>query len=182
MRHLLIFFILFFSLNSFGQCFHFTLQITNPSCPGCCDGSASVTNLTGGCAPYMYNWAPGSEATSSIHYLCPGAYYYVRISDSGHCCADSTTSFCMDCPTGMSSPISVSSPPMIYTFDNVLTIKNLSPGNIIELYDLEGRRMFRTLPVDSNKEIDIAAMAGGIYLLIVNDKNNVNLIRRKVFR
>ena len=60
-----------------------TITAVNATC-GICDGSASVTNVSGGDGgPYSYLWSTGSPATS-ISGLCP-ATYFVTITDGSGC-------------------------------------------------------------------------------------------------
>jgi gliding motility-associated-like protein len=58
---------------------------TNVTCPGFCDGTATVAP-TGGTTPYSYGWTgPGGPYnTQSINSLCPGTYI-VTVTDSNNC-------------------------------------------------------------------------------------------------
>lgn len=58
--------------------------VVNSSCYGVCDGSATV-NVSGGAAPYTYQWDdPGFQTTSSISNLCGGTYT-CTITDAKGC-------------------------------------------------------------------------------------------------
>ncbi|GIV42269.1 MAG: hypothetical protein KatS3mg034_1579 [Vicingaceae bacterium] len=59
-----------------------TLNSTNPSCPGICNGSITA-NVTGGTGPYIYLWNNGLT-TSTINNLCAGSYS-VTITDANGC-------------------------------------------------------------------------------------------------
>lgn len=61
-----------------------TVTTTDASCFGVCDGSASVTNIVGGTAPYTYLWVPGGQTSSSISGVCAGVYN-LQIIDSLGC-------------------------------------------------------------------------------------------------
>jgi hypothetical protein len=50
-----------------------TPTFTNVSCFGACDGIASV-NVSGGTAPYNYNWLPSGGNSATANGLCPGTY------------------------------------------------------------------------------------------------------------
>ena len=59
-----------------------TVVPDNISCNGLCDGSASVTGVTG-TGPYSYNWSTGSTA-SSISNQCAGQPF-VTVTDANGC-------------------------------------------------------------------------------------------------
>jgi hypothetical protein len=158
----------FLPLFSIAQCFHFGIQVTNPTCSACCDGSISITNLTGGCGSHTIVWGPGSQTGSSIHGLCEGSYS-ATITDSARCCHDTTFSYCLNCPTGIISfggnLLSIS----VNKAAGILTINNSDPGSEIELYDLTGKRVFNSQQFSSKAKIDMIPFVNGIYLLIIND-------------
>lgn len=56
-----------------------SVLITNVSCYGLCDGTATVVNLSGGIAPYVYKWSNG-ESEPAVKDLCAGTYF-VTITD-----------------------------------------------------------------------------------------------------
>ncbi len=63
----------------------FSVTSTNVTCFGKANGTASVTNVSGGKAPYDYEWS-NFRTTQSISNLAPGTYT-VRVKD-GNGCAD----------------------------------------------------------------------------------------------
>ncbi len=60
----------------------------NVSCFGACDGFAQAT-VTGGTAPFSYNWMPGNTAGSNVNNLC-AATYTVTVTDANGCFATTT--------------------------------------------------------------------------------------------
>ena len=60
-----------------------SVNTTDASCFGSCDGSADVTPI-GGTPPYNYQWVPGGFTTNSATGLCAGTYY-VQVEDSLGC-------------------------------------------------------------------------------------------------
>ena len=60
-----------------------TTSGTNVTCAGAANGTALVTSVTGGTAPYSYLWS-NFAATQSISGLS-GGLYYVVITDAGGC-------------------------------------------------------------------------------------------------
>lgn len=68
----------------------YTASITNSSCPGMHDGSATVSPM-GGSSPYTYWWsASGGNGTGTIQHLSPGDYF-TTITDASGCQAISDT-------------------------------------------------------------------------------------------
>ncbi|MDF2452829.1 MAG: hypothetical protein K0S26_2333 [Bacteroidota bacterium] len=70
----------------------YSIQITAPTCSSCCDGSAQIVNLTGGCnTPYSVTWIPAGGSNMVVNNLCPGNYSVtVKDSQGGSCCPDVT--------------------------------------------------------------------------------------------
>jgi gliding motility-associated-like protein len=60
-----------------------TVTSSNASCAGVCDGTASVSNVVGGTAPYTYLWVPGGQTTPGVSGLCAGIYNVQVIDDLG---------------------------------------------------------------------------------------------------
>lgn len=66
------------------------VTITDVSCVGSCDGNISVNSVTGGVAPYVYDWYSDAGLTTnigsgtSITGLCAGTYY-LQVTDNNGC-------------------------------------------------------------------------------------------------
>jgi gliding motility-associated-like protein len=60
----------------------------NVSCFGACDGYASAA-VSGGSAPFSYNWMPGGTGGASVNNLC-AANYTVTVTDANGCTASTT--------------------------------------------------------------------------------------------
>lgn len=60
----------------------------NVTCYNACDGYAQAT-VSGGTAPYSYNWMPGNTAGSNVNNLC-AATYTVTVTDANGCTATTT--------------------------------------------------------------------------------------------
>lgn len=66
---------------------NFTLELDTLSTPSSCSantGTASVTAISGGVAPYSYAWSAGAQTTSTITGLAPGVYT-VTVTDVNNC-------------------------------------------------------------------------------------------------
>jgi gliding motility-associated-like protein len=62
-----------------------TILTTSLSCYGNCNGSATLTNISGGLAPYTVLWqSPASGTNSSVSGLCAGDYS-VEVTDANNC-------------------------------------------------------------------------------------------------
>ena len=61
-----------------------TMDSTMISCPGACDGTATVT-ANGGSVPYSYSWSSGGTLATESG-LCPGTYG-VTVTDNSGCTA-----------------------------------------------------------------------------------------------
>jgi len=64
--------------------------VSNASCNGVCDGSATATP-TGGTGPYNYLWMPGGQTTSNIVGQCIGSYT-LTVTDAAGCTQNDTIS------------------------------------------------------------------------------------------
>ena len=51
-----------------------TVNSTDAQCSSTCDGTATVTSVSGGDGVYTYLWSNAGETTNSVTGLCPGAY------------------------------------------------------------------------------------------------------------
>lgn len=68
------------------------------TCSDACDGSATVTGIAGGSAPYTYFWEPtpaNGQGDSLATGLCPGSYL-VTVADANGC--DTTLNFIITAP------------------------------------------------------------------------------------
>lgn len=78
--------------------------ISNVSCSGLCNGSATSA-ATGGTGSYTYNWDPGTptgDGTPNISNLCAGTYSLIT-TDANNC--SSTQSITITQPSVLSAPI-----------------------------------------------------------------------------
>ncbi|TND10353.1 MAG: hypothetical protein FD123_601 [Bacteroidetes bacterium] len=83
------------------------VNVTNVSCNGVCDGTATSTP-TGGTAPYSYSWAPGGQTTSSISGLCAGNYT-CTVTDANGCVQ--TQNFTVTQPNPLTSSVNATQIP-----------------------------------------------------------------------
>ncbi len=77
-------------------CITFDIVTTSPSCPTCTDGTASVTNITGGCPPYSYSWNTVPPQNGPVITVGTGTYQ-VTVTGAGACCPPVVETACVDC-------------------------------------------------------------------------------------
>jgi hypothetical protein len=171
------------SLDFFGQCtvpISFSINLTPESCSGCCDGSAQITNVSGGCAPYAFVWSTMVN-TQSITNLCAGTYT-ATVYDTGCCSAAIQI-----CNIGSSTRIEVTSFLTNISFypnptSGSFTIqRSSSEACMIEIYDPQGKVILRRENVtDKTLDLDLSKQAEGIYLLRIQSNDDKMEIRRIV--
>ena len=74
------------------------LGLSPATCSNTCDGSATVSSVAGGFAPYSYFWEPApvnGQGDSLATGLCPGSYQ-VTVGDANGC--DTTLTFVITAP------------------------------------------------------------------------------------
>ena len=71
---------------------NYSLTINNNLCYNSCKGSAKVNIISGGVAPYTYNWLNSNNfiPENNKDLLCKGINYRVEIKDSWGCTTDTT--------------------------------------------------------------------------------------------
>jgi len=165
-------------LKFYGQCFSFTLTIVPPTCLGCCDGSATVENLTGGCPPYMYTWSPGTTGPY-IPEICFDTTWTLTIIDAGSCCPDTTIECRINSSTNILNVESENSIFSIYPNPTSKTINIQCKFNnynnlTFDIFDNSGKLIL------SNKmtgTIDVSNLPNGEYF--INLKRGGELIETK---
>lgn len=101
----------------------FSATVTNPSCNGICDGSATPI-IIGGTPPYSYLWSSG-ETTQTANQLCVGLNT-LDVTDVNGCPYDTT--FFILTPTPMTANITVTNASCFGICDGV-AVSNPSGGN-----------------------------------------------------
>lgn len=131
--------------------------ITNASCNGGTDGSATVA-VTGGTSPYSFNWS--ILQTDSIATNLAVGDYYVTVSDANGCSTIDT--------------VAVTEPPvMSLTADTDSVSCNGAGDGIVSVIVVGGVQPYTYLWDDPNAQTTSSAtnLNGGIYNVIVTDDN-----------
>jgi hypothetical protein len=156
------------------------LSTTNATCNGCCDGGAMISPY-GGCASYTYIWSPGGQATDSIGNLCAGNYI-VQITDSCGCMSYVTASITE--PPVVVDDLDASrltiGPNPSFSGIFIFNAATLPPGSNLQIHDLSGKIIYRSLPGSSTEEIKLDRYPGGIYFYSIIDSSDTIISRGKL--
>lgn len=107
-----------FTINE-PQPYSFVLNTNNALCNGQCNGSASVTGISGENGNYTVTWLPMSVTGTSITNLCAGNYS-VTITDQFGC--DTTTTFTINEPSPLNLSTSFTDPTCSGLCDGTATV------------------------------------------------------------
>ena len=184
MKKTIVIFILLFTLKGTSQCIiSFSIQVTPPTCIGCCDGSAQIINLSGGCLPFSFTWSPTGSSTYSINNLCSGSYS-ATVYDMG--CCPSVTQGCF-VPSNTTTNI------LINSIENYIISVSPNPNNgnfqiksssinentTVKITDVLGQQKQVIYTISNNNiEINITDEVQGIYWLDLNSNNLI--IHKKI--
>lgn len=174
--------IAFSAFKMSAQCFTFTIITTAPSCPSCCDGTANVSNLSGGCPPYTYSWSNGNTGPNDMTF-CYDNTYSVTIQDAGSCCPDTIASARISSTTtGISniqdknSNFSVSPNPTT-SIINIFDEENQFQNSTIIIRNYLGQLVFTT---PFNSQINLSDLSAGMYFLTIRNgtiKKTVKIVK-----
>lgn len=135
-----------------------TPSSSNVSCFGACDGTASISPVSGGTQPYSYVWTPNISSGPSASGLCPGVYTVVVNDALG--CTDSAT-FNITEPGPVDANLS---------FTNVLCF-GACDGTATS-NPLGGTAPFTYLWSTGSSSNSIGGLCPGQYYVTVTDNNN----------
>lgn len=131
--------------------------VTNVSCFGMTNGSATVTP-TGGTAPYTYSWNPGGQSTISSSGL-PAGVYTVTITDANGCTVNTFINITQ--PVLLTSTITASS-----------NVSCFSGSNGSATVAVSGGTQFYTFLWSNGQTTSTATgFPAGTYSLLVTDAN-----------
>jgi gliding motility-associated-like protein len=137
-----------------------TVAITtqgNNTCFNACDGFATAA-VTGGSAPFSYNWMPGATAGAAVNNLCAGTYT-VTVTDLNGCSANTTVNITQ--PTALVATITSTN---VTCFGACNGTANAVYTGGTGPYTFQWTPTFQTTP-------NIASICAGVYNLSVTDGN-----------
>jgi|GEM_PF-6762204 len=142
--------------------YYFSHQVTNTSCPTCCDGTDTVffAPPQNTCGPLMYQWHPAQQFPDTLNYatgLCAGTYTVI-IYDSGcnNCLYTFSSTVGFDMSTGIAE---TSAAPAIRVENGLLLISSDAAMEKIELYDLSGRLLLQRACGGTNESLALDGFA-----------------------
>jgi len=149
-----------------------TKDSTSVNSTKACNGKASV-NVSGGTAPYTYNWSPGGGTNDTIRGKCTDRYCCTIIDNNG--CKDS---ICVTISniTGIDNISNNSDQVTVYPNPNngQFTLQSSFDGeSLVEIYNVLGEKVF-IKNLNSNKgsnSINISQQPNGVYLYRVITEN-----------
>jgi hypothetical protein len=145
---------------------------------GNCTGSVTV-NVTGGVPDYYYDWSTGLSGNfaQTISGLCDGQTYYLMLTDNNGCVVYDTV--IIHGPTVVNS---TTTPATIKLYPNpvssILYVDANQAVNI-QVQDLTGRVIIN---VENAKQIPMAQLANGVYIVNILDENNKLIGTRKIMK
>ena len=134
-----------------------TVSTSDVSCPGSCDGSATVIPI-GGTSPYTYVWNPGGQTVNSLTGMCAGNYF-LQVSDANGCIRFS--------PVTINSPQPIAANPFVVNTtctgicDGAITL-NTTGGN--------GGFSYSWAPTGQTTSA-ISSLCSGTYAVTITDAN-----------
>lgn len=129
------------------------------SCYGATDGSAAVSNLSGGLPPYSYNWSNGGQ-TEQVTALGEG-WYAVIVNDAVGCVA--IDSVLLTSPDSLSFSLSLADPDCFTSGVGAIAVTQVVGGSGPYRYALNGAG-WQSAPL-------FEGLASGNYLVEVEDAN-----------
>jgi gliding motility-associated-like protein len=105
---------------------NFQLTTTNVVCNGACNGTGTVSNITGGIPPYIVTWNPGGQTGNNINNLCPGNYS-VTVMDGNGC--TTTQSFIITEPAAIVVTLTSTNIICFGDCSGTATVTNVSGGS-----------------------------------------------------
>jgi hypothetical protein len=152
-----------------------SITVTNESCSGCADGSATLS-ATGGSGVYMYTWSP-TGGTMPVGSGLTAGNYTVCVTDGNGC------SICDVATVGTSMLISsVYKNDLFSVYPNpsngVFTISVADANATASVFDLTGKKVALFNLSTTKSQIDLSSYTDGIYFIEVATQQGI--FRKKI--
>lgn len=157
----------------------FITTSTTPATNGNTDGSATA-NVTGGTQGYTYNWMPAGGTGQTANGLACGSYE-VTVTDANGCSATSVaTVACVTDINELNADINFRMYPNPAT-SNITIEATINTPYTIQLINLLGEMVCNTPETTVSKAIiDVGILPKGIYLVQIQNKDNITLGRQRL--
>lgn len=146
-----------------------TENVTDASCPTCCDGEIELLPI-GGVGAYNYVFTPGG---SSIN-LCPDTYNYCVIDMNGCSTCDTVV---VSFPTSIKNNADAT---VFSVYPNPFKDKIYlnTTKQSIEIYSALGEK----ITTSYTNEIDLAKFKSGMYYIVIKDKDGMPIHKEKIVK
>jgi large repetitive protein len=142
-----------------------TTSTVHESCPGPCNGAATVVAV-GGTAPISYNWSTITNSTTTASNLCAGSYF-IQMTDAEGCVR--VASVTINAASDLTLSTFVSQPQC--TANNGSIMIQASGGNPAYTYSW--------IPAAPNSSV-ITNLGAGSYTVFVTGQNGSGCVRREI--
>ncbi|GAL87771.1 gliding motility-like protein [Sporocytophaga myxococcoides] len=133
-------------------------KITDETCAGLNNGKINITSVTGGVAPYSYQWSNGA-ITQNVSNLGAGNYNVI-ISDVNGC--SDTVDFTINPPVPMTIETNITEPTCIGANDGAIEITSVTGG----------KEPYISYTWDNGESTkDISGLTAGTYTLTIMDNS-----------
>jgi PKD repeat protein len=149
-----------------------TASTTNAVTGEAIEFSAITTNTTG----FQWQFGDGTELTGMANpdyiYEEPGTYTVTLISTNSFGCSDTSTITIVITQGTAVDNIAMNDASIISAGKN-LQVLLAQPGiKSLELYTVEGKKVFKSLVSDSNSNYDLSFLSNGIYIASLTENGN----------
>jgi len=144
---------------------------------GCKDSLWAI--VTGGNAPYSYNWTPGGSTRDTIGHLCPGNYKIVVTDASG--CKDSVS---ITAITGIDEISSLNDQVQLYPnpFSQSINVDITTQQDVLAtMFNMLGENVGEWKMNEGHNSINTEQYPSGIYLLQLKTVNGL-LLNKKIIK
>ncbi|MEO8761993.1 MAG: T9SS type A sorting domain-containing protein [Bacteroidia bacterium] len=154
---------------------------------GC--GNTLWAVVTGGTAPYKYNWSPGGQTTDSIFNVCY-VNFTVTVTDTNNCATSASLNVVIPPKPGSTLGINqVTNNAHLIVYPNpannqiTISLAEATNNTSIEMYDMLGNKvMEQKINAAIIATINVSNLAEGNYLLRVIDANGQKTSRVSISR
>lgn len=175
---LIIITLCFITFKTKAQCttpITYSIQVTPETCDGCCDGSAQIMDLSGGCPAYMCVWNQGGPNINPVNGLCTGTYT-LTIYDFGCCPPVSQTCFIAQGGTTTNlKQLNTDNvfrifPSPVNSVLNIIDKQNQFQNATIDVINYMGQKV---MSIPFNQQINVSSLQSGFYTIKIKNERDL---------